>query len=68
MMRSRQQLREAVIKANEVPNLHDRAFKLSVIEIELLLDIRDYAEMIAKHFAKEEYDALKKSVDRQPRS
>lgn len=41
MMRNREEIREAVIKANREPDRQKSAFKLFVIDIELALDIRD---------------------------
>lgn len=67
-MRTREQIREHCIKLlREEHDVHDRAFKLFMVDVELQLDQRDLLEMIAEKLAPEEYAALKNRVDSRKR-
>lgn len=61
-MRTREQLREHCERLYIETDVHKRAFKLFMIDVELQLDQRDLLEIIAQKLAPEEYAALKSKV------
>lgn len=62
-MRTRQQIREHCIKVfQEEHDMHKRAFKLAMVEIELHLDCRDILQVIADRLP----EKPKKDVDSKP--